>query len=423
MKEDFLHYVWKFQKFNTATLTTTSGDTIQVIRVGMHNHNSGPDFFNGQVLIGGQKWAGNIEIHIKSSDWFAHRHEIDPAYDNVILHVVWEHDVEVYRKDGTAIPTVILKPLIPTEILNAYHTLFKKDQKWIGCQQRFHEVDDLTMNNWIERLYIDRLQRKSELMMHRLKELNNHWEALLFEMLAKSFGLKVNGEAFLSIGQSINFSVVQKCRKEPETLEALLMGQAGFFNSENDDPYFESQKENYKFLLRKFQLDATSVIIPKYFRLRPPNFPTIRLSQLANLYHQKQALFSEIMNVNNSSQMYEVFKISALPYWGSHYNFGVTSAKNKRVLTKKFIDLLIINTILPLRFCYDSHLGKDDTETLFTMAQQISAENNSITKKFNDLRPIAKNAMDSQGLLQLKNEYCNAMKCLQCAVGNQLLKA
>ncbi|MGJ8667703.1 MAG: DUF2851 family protein [Patiriisocius sp.] len=422
MKEDFLHYVWKFQKFNTKQLTTTSGEAIHVVKVGMHNNNSGPDFFNGQVVIAGQKWAGNIEIHLKSSDWFAHHHEIDTAYDNVILHVVWEHDVEVHRKDGSIIPTLVLKALVSSEILNTYNSLFKKGNKWIACEHRFHEIDDLTMNHWIERLYIERLEAKSELMLQRLNALNNHWEALLFEMLAKNFGLKINGEAFLSIGQSIDFSVIQKCRSDAKTLEALLMGQAGFFDSEIDDNYFKTQKETFQFLLRKFQLDATSVIAPKFFRLRPPNFPTIRLSQLANLYHTKQSLFSEIMNINDISQMYDVFKISALPYWNAHYNFGVASAKSTRLLTKKFIDLLIINTIIPLRFCYALYVGKDETETLFSMAQQISAEKNSIVNSFNALKPVAKNAMDSQGLIQLKNAYCEGMKCLQCAVGNQLLK-
>lgn len=423
MKEDFLHYVWKFQKLKKATLLTVDDKPIQIIKTGQHNHLAGPDFFNGRVVIGKQKWAGNIEIHINSSDWYAHGHEKDTAYDNVILHVVWHHDVEVFRNDSTPIPTLELKDSIPSEILQNYHSLFSKNKKFINCEQDFSDVDTMVFDNWIERLFIERLEQKSSLLQTRLAGLQNHWEALLFEMLCKNFGSKVNGASFLSIAQSLPFHVIQKCRQSPQKLEALLLGQARLLNGENDDVYFKEQKQEYLFLQQKFQLDNTSAIAPHFFRLRPPNFPTIRISQLASLYSSIPQLFSKISTVTNVEELVSIFNISALPYWESHYNFGVASKKSTRKLTKEFVNLLIINTIIPLQFAFQRFEGIESTERLFELAQQIPAENNSIIKKFSALRPQVESAFQTQALLQLKPNYCDKLRCLDCAVGNQLLKA
>ncbi|MCF6308523.1 MAG: DUF2851 family protein [Flavobacteriaceae bacterium] len=422
MKEDFLHYVWKFQKLATKNLKTTEGDSVIIEKVGGHNLNAGPDFFNSKLSINQQLWAGNVEIHIKSSDWFAHRHEEDAAYDNVILHVVWEHDGEVYRKDNSVIPTLALKGIVDKNVLDNYRKLTSKQQQWIPCENDFAKVDGFIFENWLERLYLERLENKSAIIETELKASKNDWEGLLFRMLCKNFGLKVNGVSFYSLAQSIGFSIVKKCSSDTNKLEALLFGQAGLLEIHKEDSYFESLKLEYNYLKHKYKLLNINVLFPKYFRLRPPNFPTIRLSQLASLYHQKHSLFSEIVKAKTLEDFYKLFDVSASEYWNTHYNFGVASSKRKKKLTEKFIDLLLINTIIPLLFSYGKEIGEDNSEVLLKLASTITSEENSIIKKFNYLRPSSKNSLQSQALLQLKNDYCNKKRCLQCAVGNVILK-
>jgi hypothetical protein len=430
MKEDFLHYVWKFQKFNARDLTTTSGDKLRIVSVGQHNQNSGPDFFNAQLTINGQFWAGNVEIHIRSSDWYLHHHEDDAAYDNVILHAVWEHDAEVFRKDNTAIPTLEMKFCVQSNTLARYYRLFSIKHKWINCENELDQVDEFILKNWLDWLYIERLEQKSEIILTSLKKSNNHWEGLLFRLLCKNFGLKVNGEAFSSLAASLDFSVIQKSAQTVFNLESLLFGQAGLLNETKEDGYFKKLQKNYTFQKHKFGLDNLTVVTPKYFRLRPPNFPTIRLSQLAVLYVSKKQLFASLISgsfegqaVKTPEEYYSVFDIAASEYWETHYNFGVSSGKRRKKLSKKFIDLLLINTIIPLQFCYAKYIGKDITEELLQLASGIVCEENTIVKKYKELGFIASDVSQSQAFLQLKNEYCDKMRCLQCAVGNSILKA
>jgi len=224
MQEDFLHYLWKHKKFDTLNLKTTQGEQITLIFVGEHNHNSGPDFFNSQLKIAEQLWAGNVEIHVKSSDWFLHNHETDKAYDNVILHVVWEHDTEIFRKDNSEISTLELKDYVDKSVLQKYQQLFSNTNKWINCENNFAEVDDFVLDNWLERLYFERLERKSEDINQLLKTSKNNWEAVLFKMLAKNFGLKVNGESFFSLANSFDFSILRKLQTKQQNLEALFFG-------------------------------------------------------------------------------------------------------------------------------------------------------------------------------------------------------
>lgn len=421
MKEDFLHYVWKFQKFDVGEYYTSNNESLHIRDQGSHNLNSGPDFFNSQIELDGQLWAGNLEIHLKSSDWYAHGHETDPAYDNVILHVVWEHDAEIFRKDGTAIPTFEVKKHISQNTLEQYKKLFSKEKKWINCENDFASVDDFIIQNWLERLYFERLQRKEILLLNELKSTKNHWEALLFRMLCKNFGLKVNAESFFSIAKSVEFSVLKKCSQKEQDLEALLMGQAGLLEGKKEDWYFKNLKKKYEFLRHKFQLQNEVVISPKFFRLRPPNFPTIRLAQLATLYFEKKNLFSQITSINNMKDFYDLFNVCASEYWNRHYNFGVSSVVPKKHLTKNFVDLLVINTIIPIKFGHAIQEGRDATEEILHLASQISSEDNSIVKKFNSLKKVAINAHQSQALLELKSEYCDKNKCLQCAIGNAIV--
>jgi len=246
---------------------------------------------------------------------------------------------------------------------------------------------------------------------------------LLFKMLCKNFGLKINGDSFFSIGKSVNFSVVKKCSQDLESLEALLLGQAGMLEGDKEDHYFKALKSKYEYLKHKFKLENSSVIIPKYFRLRPPNFPTIRLSQLANLYANKTNLFSKVIASEKLDELYRLFDIQASSYWNNHYNFGVPSANRKKQITKSFIDLLIINTIIPIKFCYARREGRDASEEIINLTSEIASEENSIVKKFNSLKSVSINAYQSQALLQLKNEYCDKNKCLQCAIGNSIMNS
>lgn len=421
MQEDFLHYIWKYKKFDFSNLKSTTNESILVASVGQHNLNAGPDFFNAQLTIGQQLWAGNVEIHIKSSDWFLHNHEQDKAYDNVILHVVWEHDTEVFRKDNTAIPTLQLKDFTNKAVLNNYEKLFSKNGKWINCENDFATVDDFVLNNWLERLYLERLERKSEVIQQLLNTTKNDWEAVFFIMLAKNFGLKVNGEAFFSIAKSIDFSIVRKTQSNIKSLEALFFGQAGLLEDDIQSAYYLELVKDYQFLKHKFKLENHQVLPLQFFRLRPPNFPTIRLSQLASLYVNHKNLFSKVIETNALSDFYKLFNVSTSEFWKTHYTFQKESTSSIKVLTKSFIDLLLINTILPIKFCYSKEKGQDNNAVFLEIANQMASEKNSIIDAFNRLKKVATSSLHSQALIQLKTEYCSKHKCLQCAVGSKLI--
>ncbi len=421
MQEDFLHYIWKYKKFDFSNLKSTTNEPILVASVGQHNLNAGPDFFNAQLTIGQQLWAGNVEIHIKSSDWFLHNHEQDKAYDNVILHVVWEHDTEVFRKDNTAIPTLQLKDFTNKAVVNNYEKLFSKNGKWINCENDFATVDDFVLNNWLERLYLERLERKSEVIQQLLNTTKNDWEAVFFIMLAKNFGLKVNGEAFFSVAKSIDFSIVRKTQSNIKSLEALFFGQAGLLEDDIQSAYYLELVKDYQFLKQKFKLENHQVLPLQFFRLRPPNFPTIRLSQLASLYVNHKNLFSKIIERNALSDFYKLFNVSTSEFWKTHYTFQKESTSSIKVLTKSFIDLLLINTILPIKFCYSKDKGQDNDAIFLEIANQMASEKNSIIDAFNRLKKVATSSLHSQALIQLKTEYCSKHKCLQCAVGSKLI--
>jgi len=421
MQEDFLHYIWQYKKLDVLHLKTTQNEPIYINSVGQYNLNSGPDFFNAQLKIGEQLWAGNVEIHIKSSDWFIHNHERDTAYNNVILHVVWEHDTEVYRRDNSEIPTLELKNYIDKQLLENYVKLYSNQNKWINCENQFAEVDSFILDHWLERLFFERLERKSNAIQELLINSKYDWEAVLFKLLAKSFGLKVNGEAFFSLAQSIDFSVIRKTQNKQEALEALLFGQAGMLEHDLQEVYYLNLVKEYQFLRQKFQLDNHYVFLMQFFRLRPPNFPTIRLSQLAMLYHTHQNLFSKVISINNLEKFYKLFNISTSSFWETHYTFEKQSKASAKTLSKSFMDLIVINTILPLKFCYSKHIGHNMEDQIFTIASSISSEGNAIVDAFNSLKKVSHSCFQSQALIQLKTEYCNKNKCLQCAVGNAII--
>lgn len=421
MKEDFLHYLWKFKKFDSLNLKTFNGEIITILSVGQYLELSGPDFFNAQITIGDQKWAGNIEIHLKSSDWYVHHHERDAAYENVILHVVWEHDTEIFRKNNTEIPVLELKKYVDALTIANYQSLMLQ-KSWIFCEKQIKEIDSFLFENWQERLFFERLERKSNPIFELLEQTHHDWEAVLFCLLAKNFGLNTNGEIFMKIAQSIPFSVIRKESFEIENLEALFFGNSGLLNSENEDNYFKDLKFRYFYLLHKYQMDKKIIELVQFFKHRPDNFPTIRLSQLANLYHKHQNLFSKISTLKSLENIYEVFAVSVSEYWQNHYQFDKESPKKKKLLSKSFVDLLVINTIIPLQFAYAKSQGKEISEDLIYLLKQVTPEKNAVLDKFISFGIQSKNAFETQSLLQLKNEYCNKSKCLECAIGIELLK-
>ncbi|NNE33444.1 MAG: DUF2851 family protein [Winogradskyella sp.] len=420
MQEDFLHYVWKYKAFDTNELRTTHGEKIAIVLLGQHNFNAGPDFFNAQLSIANQLWAGNVEIHVKSSDWYLHNHETDAAYDNVILHVVWEHDTDVYRQDNSEIATLELKHYVDKKLILNYQNLIQS-KSWINCEKDFPEIDDFVLNNWLERLFIERLEAKAKIIDVFLKKSNNDWEAVLYKMLLKNFGLKVNGESFLSLANSIDFSILRKLQNNILDVEALLFGQAHLLEKKVEDGYFIDLKHRYGFLKQKFSIDNKAVIPAQFFRLRPPNFPTIRLSQFANLYTLKPQLFSEVITLKTRKEFYKLFRNGTSDFWMTHYTFSKVSKPSKKLLTKSFMDLLIINTIIPVKFSYALAQGKQIDEEVLKLIRELKMENNSIVSKFLKLKPIEKTALNSQGLLQLKHSYCDKNTCLQCTIGNSLI--
>jgi hypothetical protein len=422
MKEDFLHYVWKLQLLKQGKLFSSRQEPVIILKQGQHNSNEGPDFFNAKIKIGTQLWAGNVEIHVKASDWYVHHHETDKNYDSVILHVVWENDVEIFRSDNTAIPTLVLKEYVSQSVLNNYKTLFYQTDKWLNCEKHIAEVDSFILNNWLERLFIERLEQKALLITALLKETAYDWEAVLFILLAKNFGLKVNGEAFLKMAKSVDFNVVRKVRTNKQDLEALFLGMSRLLDNDIDVSYYKTLKGQFDYLKVKFKLQPALTSKIQFFRLRPDNFPTIRLAQLAALYYKNHNLFSLLNDAKSSKEIYELFKIEISNFWTTHYTFtSETLGKRHKKLSKSFIDLIIINTIIPLQFVYQKNIGKQDSDKTIGLMQQLKSEKNSIITKFNNLGITSNNAFSTQALLQLKNNYCVKNNCLNCEIGNYLI--
>jgi len=421
MKEDFLHHLWQHKKFAVTQLQTTTGESVQILNSGQYLQLAGPDFFNAQLIIGTQKWAGNIEIHLKSSDWYLHHHEKDSNYDSVILHVVWEHDTPIFSQNNVEIPTLELKKYVALSEVHNYQSLLTK-KSWIYCENELSKVDDFIFRNWQERLYFERLERKSEEISSLLKTANNDWEAVLFSLLAKNFGLNTNGSLFQKMTKSIPFSVIRKESFSVEHLEALFFGQTNMLEADFQDNYCIKLQQDYEYLAHKYNIPKTIFENVAFFKHRPDNFPTIRLAQLAALYGKEQNLFSKIISSVSSKEIYDLFKIDVSNYWESHYNFDKISVSKKKKLSHSFIDLVLINSIIPLKFAYNQNLQKDISQELLDLSEAIPAEKNNIVEKFTSFGISTKNALHSQALLQLKNEYCDKKKCLQCAIGLYLLK-
>jgi hypothetical protein len=421
MKENFLHYIWQYQLFNKTDLLSTVGEKIFIEKLGIYTQNSGPDFINSKIKINEQLWVGTVEIHLKSSDWYVHNHENDAAFDNVILHVVWEDDMPVYRKTNTPVSTLELKGRVSLHLLQQYNQLFNTKQKWIACENNVSDVNTFIWNHWLERLFIERLHDKSLFINELLKKTNNDWETVLFILLAKNFGLKLNSQPFFLMASALEYSVVKKESKSAGHLEALFMGLTGVLNPNTTDSYEKELNQIFAYLRHKYQL--TEIYHKaQFFRLRPPNFPTIRLSQLANLLFKNQLLFQELMRIQTLDEFYNLLQSQTSEYWETHFIFGKENKKNIKKTTPAFVDLLLINTIIPLKFAYQNYMGKPDIESLIVILKQLNPEKNSIIEHYTKIKVPIENSLHTQALLTLKNKYCDFQKCLECEIGLHILK-
>ncbi|ARN79184.1 hypothetical protein BST97_14985 [Nonlabens spongiae] len=421
MREDFIHYLWKFKKLNGLELLTTTGKRIVIKSLGQHNHHSGPDFFNGRLSIDGQEWAGNIEMHLKASDWFLHGHDDDPAYNNVILHVVWTHDADIATRDGLKIPVLEVSRYVDPDLLKSYQNLFKvKQQQFINCENSIPQINPFKISQWKEKLFIERLEQKSLRISKLLERNTGDWEATFLQLLARSFGTKVNADAFEQTARSMAPSVVRKLAKDAFQLESTLLGQAGLLEKDTEDQYMVDCRREYAFAKAKHSLKPIDTAM-KFFRIRPVNYPTIRLSQLARLYHFNPLLFGEVLLCKNLDELYDLFNVKASSYWDDHHVFGKQSKNREKYLSRDFVDLLIINCVVPIKFAYAQYEGKDNVEDLMELLSVLKPENNTIVEGFMRLITVD-NAVDSQAVLQLKPNYCDVNKCLSCDIGVGLLR-
>lgn len=423
MREDLLHFIWKTKKVLHQRLYTTDGEALEILQTGEHNYYAGPDFFNAKVNIGGQLWVGNIEMHLKSTDWYVHGHETDLNYDNVILHVVWEDDVQVFRKDGSRIPALQLKDVLPPSFIERYKQLLKNATvKFINCEKELGQIDSYLMESWLESLYVERLMEKTQFVKTLLRQSKNDWEAVLFALLMKGFGTKRNQEAFLQVAGSLDFSTVRKLSKDVFRLESVLLGQAKLLDKQDvANHQLKAYQKEYAFQKTKFHLSNAGVVEPSFFGLRPNNFPTVRLSQLANLYGKTTNFFAGLMAASTVDDVYILFDVAPSEYWKSHYTFGKTSKSSAKKLSKSFVDLLIINTLIPLKFTYFQEQGNAKKLEVLEMAKMLQPEKNTIIESFKQMGSPAANAFETQSRLQLYNRYCSKNKCLQCKVGAALL--
>ncbi len=424
MKEEFLYYVWKYHLYDTSFLQTIQGDIVQVVEKGRRNSSSGPDFLEAQIRINTLVWVGNVEIHVKSSDWDKHNHQYDKAYNNVVLHVVFEYDKKVYNEEGKPVPTIELKGRVECHIWNNYQKFIRSCYNFIPCEKSIVQFNDELIKSHLKtRLLIERFENKTQFIQKQLAQTQNNWEEVLFVSLARYFGTRANCEAMELLVRSFDFKVLKKCQQKKIQLEALLFGQAGFLNRKLNDVYFKQLRLEYQFLQSKYELEPCEVSIFKFYGVRPSNYITIRIAQLAALYYEYQNLFFFLMKIKTVKNIYSLFDVEISDYWKNHYRFGKKSAQySERYLSKSFIDLIIINAVLPMQYCYEKQRGKNNMALIEKILYEIKPEKNVIIQNFKELNLQSKNAWDSQALIQLKTMYCNQKKCLNCEIGNKLLR-
>ena len=428
--EQLLQYVWKHKILPLECLETTDGKALEIIDPGLHNRNAGPDFFNAKLRIGNTMWVGNVEIHEHSKDWFRHGHDSDPAYDNVVLHVVEDVDCDVTNSRGEFIPQI--KLCVPVTVTLNYKELLNADA-YPPCYRIVPELAQLTVHSWMATLQTERLERKTLDIARRAERANGSWEDAYFITLARNYGFGINGDAFEQWAYNVPLNQVAHHRDDIFQIEAIFLGQAGLLDIDAipakyqkeamNDGYFNRLKNEYKYLAHKFSLTPMNRTMWKFLRLRPQNFPHIRISQLATLYHERKTSLSQLLECMNVDEMRRMLSTHVTEYWATHYTFGAESASNSKSMSPFSINLLMINTAIPMLFAYGRHTC-DDTlcDRAFDMLEQLKAEDNHIIRMWKECGLKVATAGDSQALIQLKNEYCDRKDCLRCRFGYEYLK-
>lgn len=418
MTEKLLQYIWQFQYFNKSELFTSTGERLEIIFPGSLNLNQGPDFTNAKIKIGATILAGTIELHLKTSQWNDHGHTGDPNYGNVVLHVVFEDDLST---PSTQIPLLELQPRISNFLLQRYQALMQTNS-FIACANTIADVKHITWVAWKERLLAERLTRKSSVVFELLQQNNYHWEETFWWMLARNFGMKVNADAFEAIAKSVSVNILAKHKNQIHQLEALLLGQANLLSAIAQESYPQLLWREYSFLKKKYSLLPVHIPVHQ-LRMRPGNFPAVRLAQLAMLVHRSAHLFSKILEAEKITEIRNLFKITANDYWHYHYTIGELSKFKKKKIGEAMIDNIIINSIVPLLFAYGLfHKEEKYKLKAINWLENIDAEVNIITKGFSQLQLPNNKAYDSQAFIELKTQYCDHKLCLQCAIGNALLR-
>ncbi len=423
MTESFLHYLWQFQQFDKNNLQTVNQEVVRILKTGRLNTDAGPDFLHARLIIDSIEWVGNVEIHINASDWHAHAHDFDGAYNNVVLHVVWENDVMICRKDGTPIPTLALKEITNAVIENKYYQIIGY-QGFIPCEKHISEVSTLSKLSMLDKVLVKRLEDKAAFVRELFEKNKGDWEETAYQLLAKNFGFKLNSEVFLRLAQNLPLKYLAKHRNDVLPIEAMLFGQSGLM--EEVDDYSRSLSKEYHFYAIKYGLkeQQLSDFEWKFLRTRPTNFPTIRISQLAVLISRQQSLFSMCTQTSTLEDLRKMFGIENSKYWQTHYHFNKETTRKMAVLGKDSIDNLIINSVIPLLVFYSQYIDSESyMERALLFLEQMSAERNHLTQAWETLGFEVKNAHDSQSLIELYRNYCSEKKCLSCQIGFEILKS
>ncbi len=417
MTERLLQYIWQLQYFNRNELVTADGEVLSIIYPGNINSNQGPDFLDAKIKVGNTIWAGNVELHVLSSEWNNHKHSDDKNYRNVILHVVWLDDINL----RLPFPVLELQNKVAGILLARFDELMNA-RSFIACEAMIRQVSPLIWVAWKERLLVERMQLKATAILDYLQTNHNHWEETFWWLIARNFGITVNSDAFEKLARSLPIGILAKHKNQIHQTEALLFGQAGLLEKDFSDDYPRLLQKEYQFYKKKYQLQPIPISL-HFLRMRPSNFPTIRLAQLAMLVHNSVHLFSIVKETDLLDDVKKLLSVTANDYWHYHYTFDEPTAFREKNLGIQMIDSVIINTIVPILFAYGYHHKENRyKEKALLWLEQLTAEKNNITKGFIALGIDHRNAFDSQALIQLKNEYCNQKRCLECAVGNSLLR-
>lgn len=421
--EDFLHYVWQFRSFDNSDLKTADGESLKIMHQGFLNKNAGPDFNNSKIRIGDTVWAGNIEIHINSSDWLKHNHQNDLAYENVILHVVYENDIAVQRIDGSVLPVLELKNRIANDLIEKYKTLFLTLIDF-PCIAQIKTVGKLIIDSFLSRTLIERFEQKTHAVMETLSESNGNWDETFYRSMARNFGFKVNALPFELFAKTVPQQIYGKHKDNPLQIEALVFGSAGFLNDRFEEEYPAVLKKEFQFLQKKYNIKCIEVSMWKFMRMRPQNFPTLRLAQFSALIVKAHHLFSKVMEISSVAELRGLFEnLPINDYWKTHYHFKKATKGVNTQIGKTSVDNILLNTVALFLFAYGKHTGTQFyVSRAIKLLETLPPEQNAITDKFSQAGVIIDNAFASQGILQLKKHYCDQKKCLSCGIGIKILK-